>query len=196
MIVDILRYADWLPTLEAVGLPMNKRGNVDYYLEHDELIEADIKRLVRLVKAGPDHSKSIRGAWVTFKIEAPRYWWSEMDTYCIGKQPLSSTSTMHKITSRDLIEDDFEKRAISGEQLDLLNNIRNSIHVGKTDKLILMKQHLPESFLQTRVVQMNYQSIRNLYYQRCIIAHRLPEWKVLGSSIESLPYFEEFINMK
>jgi len=37
MKVEILRQADWLPTLEAFRLPKNGRGNIDYYLEFGEI---------------------------------------------------------------------------------------------------------------------------------------------------------------
>ena len=56
-------------------------------------------------------------------------------------------------------------------------------------------QLLPESFNQTRTVTMNYENIRNMYFQRR--NHKLTEWS--GSFIDwvkSLPYTEELIMYK
>ena len=56
-------------------------------------------------------------------------------------------------------------------------------------------QLLPESFNQTRTVTMNYENIRNMYFQRR--NHKLTEWS--GSFIDwvkSLPYAEELIMYK
>ena len=194
MKIDILRAADWLPTLASFRLPMNGLGDLAYYKETGELADKDLKLLKRLFKAGPDHAKSLRGAWVTLRIEAPRYWWSEMDTYCIGRQPLSSTSTMHKITSRDLVHSDFEDNEVSTSTLNILNMIRKDSTLSGTDKLIAMKRRLPESFLQTRVVQFNYPSLSNIYAQR--VNHRLPEWTTFCDKVSELQYFDDLINKK
>ena len=51
---------------------------------------------------------------------------------------------------------------------------------------------LPESWLQTRTVTMNYENIRNMYFQRR--NHKLTEWsESFIKWVESLPYAEELI---
>ncbi len=191
MKVEIIKQPDFTDTLIAMRLPMNGKSDIEYYRSENEFSASDLMLLTNLVKAGPDHSKSIRGTWVSFLIEAPRYWWAEMDTYCIGKQPLSSTSTMHKITSRDLTKDDFEGKTVLPSTLRVLNTLRNNLLMSHTEKLIEMKKILPESFLQTRLLQVNYQSLRNMYKQRR--GHRLPEWSILCDELEKLPYAKEFL---
>ena len=191
MKVKIIKKPDFTDTLIAMRLPMNGESDLGFYFMFERIAVEDLKLLTKLVKAGPDHSKSIRGTWVTFDIEAPRYWWSGMDTYTIGKQPLSSTSTMHKITSRDLTKDDFEGNETHVDILRLLNSIRVDKNWTNTEKLIRMKKHLPESFLQRRIVQINYQSLKNIYKQRH--NHRLPEWKVFCDIVKTLPYASELI---
>ncbi len=191
MKVNIIRRPDFTDTLMAMRLPMDGESDIKYYQGTGSMSSRDFILLNKLVKGGPDHSKSIRGTWVTFEITAARYWWAEMDTYTIGKQPLSSTSTMHKITSRDLIKEDFEDSAILDDLLEYLNAIRTVKDNTNTEKLIQMKKYLPESFLQRRIIQINYQSLKNIYKQRH--NHRLPEWKQFCSSLEELPYFSNFI---
>lgn len=191
MIIEIIKKPDFTDTLIAMRLPMNGESDIEYYQSTGYISNNDCNLLTKLVKAGPDHSKAIRGTWVTFDITAARYWWAEMDTYTIGKQPLSSTSTMHKITSRDLIKDDFEGGNVLLGTLNVLNTFRNGKGISNTEKLIEMKKVLPESFLQRRVIQINYQSLKNMYKQR--YNHRLPEWEQFCGVVKDLPYASEFI---
>ena len=50
---------------------------------------------------------------------------------------------------------------------------------------------LPESWLQTRTVTLNYENLRSMYSQRK--NHRLTEWHSFCNWILSLPYAKEFI---
>ena len=188
----ILKPADFRDVLSAVRLPYLDEieiRDIKGLYSSKSMNKKDLDLLSKLSRAGTEHAKSLRGAWVSFAIKAPRYWWSEMDTYCIGRQTLSSTSTMHKLVSRDLKESDFG--FIREDYILLINNIRYDPSLSENNKLILMKSMLPESFLQTRVVQLNYQTLKNIYNQRK--NHRLKEWKDFCSVIESLDYFEELI---
>ena len=58
-----------------------------------------------------------------------------------------------------------------------------------------MKRILPESFLQMRTWNTNYEELRNMYHQRVENPHRLSEeWvEMFGKWIESLPYAQELI---
>ena len=190
--IKLLKPADFRDTLNAMRLPFADNPNLSQLQAEystKSMTKKDLDLLSKLVKAGPDHAKSIRGAWVTLAIKAPRGFWVEMDTYCIGRQPLSSTSTMHKLTSRDLTKEDFD--GIREDYLLMINNVRYDPGLSKTETLLVMKKMLPESYLQTKVVQFNYQSLRNIYKQRH--NHRLPEWREFCRFIEGLDYAEELI---
>jgi len=60
---------------------------------------------------------------------------------------------------------------------------------------------LPESWLQTRTVTMNYENVLSMYKQRCACPHKLNEWSGKDNSnvpnfkswVESLPYANELI---
>ena len=99
--------------------------------------EADVKLLSSLVKSGDDHAKVLRGVVVWCEINAPRYFWQEMDRYRIGCECLSSESTMH----------------IQGRGL-------------KEDELVEMKENLVEGTMQKRVWMFSYQTLRRIYFQR------------------------------
>jgi hypothetical protein len=50
---------------------------------------------------------------------------------------------------------------------------------------------LPESWLQTRTITMNYENLRNMYHQR--EHHKLTEWHSFCHWVEGLPYAKELI---
>ena len=52
---------------------------------------------------------------------------------------------------------------------------------------------LPESWLQTRMFDCDYATLRNIYCWRVKIPHKLTEWKQFGDWVETLPYAKELI---
>lgn len=50
---------------------------------------------------------------------------------------------------------------------------------------------LPNGWLQTRTVTMNYENLRNMYHQR--EHHKLTEWSSFCDWVKELPYAEELI---
>lgn len=53
-------------------------------------------------------------------------------------------------------------------------------------------QQLPESWLQTRTVTLNYENLFNMYRQRK--NHKLDEWRIgFIEWVKTLPYAEELI---
>lgn len=102
-----------------------------------EFNEKDLHLMSVLVKRGDEHAKVVRGIMVYAEIDAPRFWWQEMDTYRIGTDRLSSESTMH----------------IQGKGM-------------STEELIKMKSELTEGTMQKRVQVFSYQCLRRIYIQR------------------------------
>lgn len=66
----------------------------------------DLDLAQKLVKSGSDHRKFLRQIFVSMDITAPRYWWTEFDTYKVGTVA-NSESTMHTIHKRAFREEDF-----------------------------------------------------------------------------------------
>ena len=95
---------------------------------------------------------------------------------------------MHTIDKRGLIKSDFEGGNIPDSLLSLINSA-----VDDKD-WYRVKQLLPESFLQRRIVSTNYKVLRNVYAQRK--NHRLPEWHVfcdtLRNGLEHFDYLENY----
>ena len=66
----------------------------------------DLKLAQRMIGGGTEESKFMRQIFVTMDINAPFFWWKEMDTYKVGTTA-NSCSTMHKLTSREFALQDF-----------------------------------------------------------------------------------------
>ena len=171
----------------------------------------DLNLAQRMIKAGTSDRKFMRQIFVSVDITAPLYWWKEFDTYKVGTVA-NSTSTMHKLASTpitfDCFEmDDFENlRVYDNEPYNtdtFITDIWDDI-IGYCETLRLrynetkdkkywkeLIRMLPESWLQTRTVTLNYEVLRNIYFQRRY--HKLTEWHRFCEWIESLPYGKELI---
>lgn len=158
--------------------------------------ENDLKLMQDLAKAGPEHRKYLRMIVVYMGgITAPRYWWPEFDTYSIGVTK-NSCSTMHTLTKKPIELSDFE---IDDEGYSIIYTIEKcevirQRYLETNDKKYWRQliQLLPQSYLQTRTVMLNYEVCHNIYQQRQ--GHKLKEWEVLCKAIESLPYFKEIFD--
>ncbi len=164
--------------------------NINY--EHFSLGDNDKKLSQTLTKAGTEHRKHLRMIQVWADFTLPRYIWSEMDTYkYINK---NSCSTMHKLMSREITEEDFELDNIPFKLIDKINTYIQSYKESnsneeKNNNLIACKNILPEGFLQKRTINTNYECLLSMYHQRK--NHKLPQWHKICNWILELPYFTE-----
>ncbi len=129
------------------------------------------------------HNKFLESIILWIEIDAPRYWWSQFDTYRIGITK-NSESTMHTILKRPLDYNDFEDK-ISVEIIDILN----TMIINK--EFDMAKAHLPESFLQKRVVCTNYKTLRNIIWQR--YDHKLKQWNYFMEEIYDQASYSQFL---
>lgn len=184
----------------------------------------DMNLLQRLLKAsikeGNSHSKFLRQIMVSVDITAPMFWWQEFDTYKVGTVA-NSTSKMHKLASTpitlDCFEiDDYDRNldvtpegmvdeldkisCFGADVIFVLENIRKKYLETKDKRYwIELLRWLPESWLQTRTVTLNYQVIRQMYFDRR--NHKLNYWSGKDNPdnenfvkwVKSLPYSEELI---
>ena len=161
----------------------------------------------RLIAGGSEHRKFLRQIFVTVDITAPLYYFKEFDTYRIGVTE-NSTSTMHKLASTPITLDCFELGDYSSE-LDMIDDVPLGLRVDSfIDDLEQMRQKylmtndkrywkelvrwLPNGWLQTRTVTMNYENLLSMYHQRR--NHKLTEWSIdFINFIKSLPYASDFL---
>lgn len=172
--------------------------------------EDDMKLCKKLIKAGSEHRKFLRMIHVQADVLAPRFWWAEAETYSyLLRNPFdytrNSSSTMHLITKRKLVLDDFsydDTENGAAYITDFLNEspINTLIEMYNDERyrderegiFRTIKILLPESYNQMRTIDTNYECLLSVYYQRK--NHRLSEWREFSEWIESLPYMKEFIN--
>jgi hypothetical protein len=190
--------------IRGMRMPMNSHHLSDSKYENGKYVvgEKDLNLMQKLVLAGIEHAKFMRYITVYMDIEAPLYWFKEFDTYKIGTTA-NSTSTMHKITSRLLDENDFEwdtHGTATGYRKDMLEHINNlityhnnfAISSEKPEVFRVIIQDLPSAFKQTRTITLNYAVLRNIFFQRRY--HKLTEWRdIFCNWLASLPYAEELI---
>ena len=209
--------SDWLEYLKYDLNDEEKREKIQDWLfangilyDGDDILEyffigpRDLKLAQQLISGGSEHRKFLRQIFVSVDITAPLYWWKEFDTYKVGTTA-NSTSTMHKITSKPITLDCFEIDDYNGMNLSL-NDGPGSIDWDVKDFIIFLEnlrlkyletkdyrywkeliRWLPESWLQTRTVTMNYENILSMLHQRRF--HKLDEW----SGDEENYEFESFV---
>ena len=162
----------------------------------------DMELMLKLTKAGTEHRKFLRMIHVQFDLTAPRYFWSEFDTYHFNTK--NSCSTMHKLLTKepitlDLFSYNKEDEGIMQSIVDKLNEIRlqyiDKNCQNKNELLRRAKQLLPEGFYQKRTIDTNYEELMSMYFQRK--SHRLIEWREFCIYMYNmLPYFHKFIDIK
>ena len=168
----------------------------------------------RLINGGSEHRKFLRQIMVSVDITAPLYWWKEFDTYKVGTTA-NSTSTMHKLASTPITPDCFETDDFDPNFVIYTCDIGdNDVDYTAGDLLETFIEHLerlrqkynktgnkrywkelirwlPNGWLQTRTVTMNYENLRNMYHQR--EHHKLVEWHSFCDWVKTLPYAQELI---
>lgn len=148
--IKTLEIAGLGSVLQALRLPFGKecRSHSEFSIELNDnerfktssftyVNEKDLHLLSTLIKRGDEHAKAIRGLIVYAEIEAPVWFYREIETYRIGRERLSSESTMH-----------IDCKGLSGEELE---KAKDEIPMGKIQKTVDM---------------FSYQALRRIYFQR------------------------------
>lgn len=150
--IETLEISGIISTLRALRLPHGKDcrsvTQFNYELEASSPLTwksitgavisvLDLQLLSRLVLSGDEHAKAIRGITVGVEITAPIWFYRELETYRIGRERLSSESTMH-----------IECKGLSGEELEEKKN------------------EIPMGHIQKTVDTISYQTLRRIYFQR------------------------------
>lgn len=174
----------------------------------------DLSLAQRMIAAGSPNDKFLRQIFVSVDITAPEYWWSQFDTYKVGTVA-NSTSKMHKLAStpitRDCFEmDDYAKLKVFDREPYNIDGTTEDCWDGIVEICETLRQRynetkdikywkeliriLPESWLQTRTVTMNYANLRGMYHWRK--DHKLTEWHTFCEWVKTLPYAEDLILYK
>ena len=202
--VETLEVAGFYPAIIGMRNPFNSHSKMDSYSVEPDLFgetfvlgENDKQLAKKLIKGGSEHRKFLRQIKVFANVTMPRYVWQELDTYKFGTK--NSESTMHTLFKDEITKEDFYFGEMYGgvysrvvdTVIQELEYLRQMYENEKDYKYVIaMKRLLPESFIQMRTWDTNYEELMRMYHQRK--NHRLKdEWGVMLDWMESLPYFKE-----
>lgn len=152
--IKTLEIAGFASAVQALRLPFKKecrsvvntgqhfKLNEDGFSYVNTLVNVkfdpkDLHLMSTLVKRGDEHGKVVRGIIVYVEIEAPVWFYRELETYKIGRERLSCESTMH-----------CECKGLGGEELEKA------------------KDEIPMGHMQKTVDWISYQTLRRIYIQR------------------------------
>lgn len=186
--------------------------------------EKDLALAQKLIRAGSEHRKFLRQIFVCVDITAPLYFFKELDTYKVGTVA-NSTSTMHKLAETPITIDCFETDDCQPDLEYYIDDGGDSLVFWKVSEIsegiieeleLLRKKYLetndkrywkelirwlPESWLQTRTVTMNYENLLAMCSKGQRRFHKLNEWSGIDnpnvpnfiSWARTLPYAQELI---
>lgn len=176
MKIKILKEAGYEESLLGLGLSYGITTGDDYVTDKTfSKLEGIAKSLA--TKDG-GHNKFLESIQVWLDITAPRYLWSQFDTYRIGVTK-QSESTMHTLLKYPITQKMFEHPV---PHLSFLEDLRLKMD------LTMLKNCMPEGFLQRRIISTNYKVIRHIIQQR--ETHRLRQWKELCEYLKvNLKYY-------
>lgn len=184
-------YQNIIDAIEGARLAFNTQSNYSKILS-EENYQLGLKLSNSPVSSG--HDKFLQSIHFLIDITMPRYFFSEFDTYRIGISK-QSESTMHTLLKTNLsinnfeLDDNCDLYAIIWNNIYFINEIKEDKTLSNLEKLRIIKQVLPESFLQTRRISMNYAVVKLIYSQRK--NHKLKEWKIFLDYLKTeLPYSE------
>lgn len=188
----------WAAAIRGARNPMNSWNKMDsHYNELNQFILGpnDYDLCKRLIKSGSDHRKFLRMIHVQFDIVAPMSLYKELDTYKIATVR-NSCSTMHKIHAKEFELEDFSYQKLQPRAIESLKDTISELNYWR-DKFNETKEKsdweqmielLPSSYNQRSTMDMNYETLKNIYSARK--NHKMTEWHTFCDMIRELPYSE------
>ena len=180
--------------------PMDSWHKLDTtFDEHGNVIKLgsnDASLMLRLKTAGTDHRKYLRMIHIQCDVTAPLYFWKDYDSYKVSTVS-NSCSTMHKIHAYEINQSMFSTEDLDEIGLNVLQttidymNYYREIYItsGMKDKTAWRKmiQMLPTSYNQKRTIDINYETLLNIFGSRS--NHKLQEFRDFCAILKKeLPY--------
>lgn len=236
--VELNEIAGFRSAVMGMRNPMNSWDKSDSYETHIEDVETletapfefflgdnDLKLMQNLTNAGVEHRTFARMIQVWITIDAPLYWWKEMDRYTVGKTQVSC-STMHKIHTKpfelsDFSMDDFyiddygidlkdmfigvvaDCECLRKRFLTAVENSKKKDHFTEAEQKHFSRQakQFWKGLIQLLPSSYNQKRTINMNYEVCMKIwkerhnHKLDEWKTLCDFILDLPYMKDIMKV-
>ena len=183
--VKVLNENGYNESTYATGLSMGITSDItfeDYVSDKGVGIRDRMQKVCgRLSGKGGGHDNFLTGITITLLVNAPMYWWKQMERYH-WVHIIGSESVMHSITKRPLCDP-------SMYSLEVDDYIMDKLEYAREDKdLDYIMANLPHSFMQKKVITLNYQQLRTILKQRK--NHKLYEWNLFANVEKQLDHKE------
>lgn len=160
-------------------------------VDTDSCTDTITKRTKTLASAPPGtgHDQMLTGIVVQFDLTFTLKAWTEAQRYHF-LDFVSSQSTMHRIAEFDL--DKQYSPYTDPRMIEIMKEKVSEYNSDPTpEKYLEILYSNPAGFRLTARMTTNYRQLKTIYRQRK--SHRLPEWRVFCSWIETLPFARELI---
>ena len=180
--------------VEVYGLENSVEASKYPFATEVDSVNSDItERTMSLAncKTGTGHDNFLNGIIVQFDLTFSNKAWVEGERYHF-LDFVSSQSTMHcisKMEIRNMCNEYVTEATI--KEVERLKDMYLTTEA-KEDYLRLL-YNIPSGFELTARMTTNYRQLKTVYQQRR--THRLPDWQMFCSWIETLPH-SEFITQK
>ncbi len=190
MKVDIVDERGFDLAMYGIGLSYGLTSNMSYgeYLQDIEMSDKLYDVSLKLAPKGKGHNKFLEHLDVFMIVDAPRYFFAQLDTYRVGVSK-NSESTMHTILKVPFTQESFGgfdfDEPIPETTIQRLESLRHQ------KKWRQLKRELPESFIQRRTIKLSYMNLRNVIIQR--VNHRLAEWQYFCGEVMDQVRYPEYL---
>lgn len=159
----------------------------------EEEFQKSLVRAIKLCQASKGevrcHANFRTGIRVSFDIEYPNYISPEMQRYH-WFDIVTSSSKIHK-----LLQMDFDRccnEYVTEETKAQMKKLIMEYNDNKTEvNFMRVLSNCPQGIMLFMRVSTNYEQLRTIYLQRK--THKLPEWRLFCTWIESLPYANDLL---
>ena len=193
MQVKVIEECGYYAALFGIGLSYGHTSGKEVIdIQRDLELEARLRKIaLGLCKRAQNednnaHCKFLRQMSVVVDIQAPLYWWPQMDQYRVSCTT-QSESRMHTLLKNPITQDCFEHE-ISYEYMKILEDWRRS------QRFIELVNALPQGWLQRRIWSANYETLRIICLQRT--GHKLGEWAYFISEVKKGVKYPEFLEVE
>jgi len=205
-VVKNLKTFNWENSLKGMRNPLQSwkinDSEVSWNKEKGEIPDIglnDLKLCKKLIKAGSSHRKFLRQIQISCDLTASLKMFDEFATYLFIVS--NSTSQMHLLGSTHLTKDNFTSidprvLIVLNEKIEAYLKVVRKEGLGKakrSDEWRDMIDNVPQSFIYTRTITLNYETFLTIYPNRA--NHKMWEWRVFCHKIKNdAPYMKDFLN--
>jgi len=183
-------------TFEDFNIDMEEQDMPPYVMDFfGKKYNSDVLRARKLghAKIGSGHDCYLKGIHVFLVMKASDKFWKQWERYSF-QDTVSSTSTMHKILSVDLLDvlpDTIYPETLRKLQEDIYI-YNNDDDIDEVEKRLLFEKitdNIPMGYQYTRAVTTNYLQLKTMVIQRN--KHKLEEWREFCDfCLRELPMFD------